>query len=222
MKYCSTEARKIIDVIGEYGLELPNKEYFKVEMAAGTWWPNHIEQVIRQVMKSGDPTARLNAATAGGFGYYMKPIESMLTSRQGAFRNTRIFIEDIRETRAVYDAVTESLCLVDFNLDELRLLTSEIPLMIGNDILFLSRSIDACKRASARSVFYLHGVIRREYQTNRGKSKETQEQAAESAESAWSPPEEFDTLDVVDRRILKNDWEDRINSIKIRRNLNDV
>lgn len=216
-KYCSTDARKIIETISEYGVDIPIGHYFLVEQAIGKFWHNHIKQVIDKIMQDGDPSAKIDKLKAAGFTYFKRPIESILTPRTAAYRSPSVTVLD--ESRLVYDIITTHLCLMDFNIDELRLATSEIPLMVQDDVLFLSRSIDACKRASARSVFYLHGVVRREYQTIKGRIREARE---EQSTSTVEIPATFDKLDVVERREIQHDWAERVNSIKISKSLNNV
>jgi hypothetical protein len=216
--YCSFEARKVIDCIEDYGITVSIEDYIKIESWVGRFWNTHIQKVIKDIMARG--VAIDNVENTGVATYFEKPILSILTPRGGAHRSIPVDFTITDHVTRVYDIVCTSLCLTDFNMDELRLLVCDVAPMIAETIQ-LSNAIEACKRTQARSVFYLHGVVRREYQTAQGRIREIQAQAAVHETQGWTVPEDFDKMDVIERKELDIDWRDKLNSITITRALNE-
>jgi hypothetical protein len=216
MTYCSSETRKVLDVLDEYGLTVDRDDMLRVEQAVGRFWNTHIQKVIRDIMKNAK-VERIEAL--GVWEYFEKPIISMLTPRGAAARTDPIEFEIDEHVEKVYNLVTSSLLLADFNMKELALLVGEIPSM-APDVITLANAITACKRQGVRSVYYLHGVVQREHQTTQGRIKEIQKQTAEAADQGWRIPDSYDKMDITERRSLADDWKDRLNSIQIAKALN--
>jgi hypothetical protein len=216
MTYCSSETRKVLDVLDEYGLTVDRDDMLRVEQAVGRFWNTHVQKVIRDVMKHAKME---RIEEVGVWEYFQKPVLSMLTPRGAAARTDSIDFELTYHNRNVYNLVTSSLLLADFNMSELKLLTVDIPPMVS-EMADLTRAIEACKRQSVRSIYYLHGVIQREYQTRQGRIKEIQKQTAEAADQGWKIPDSYDRMDITERRSLADDWKDRLNSIQIAKALN--
>jgi hypothetical protein len=214
MRYCSLETRKVIETIEEYGVEVPGEHYLRVEQAVGRFWNTHIQKVIKQVVTPSN-VDRVD------WPWLEKPIISMLTPRGGAQRTETVDIVITEHVEQVYNLVTTSLVLADFNMTELGLLTGEVATM-APDVLTLSNAIAACKKQNNRSIYYLHGVLRRDYQTRQGRIAEIQQQTTESEDRGWRIPDNYEKMDVVERMELANDWKDRLNSIQISQSLNNV
>jgi hypothetical protein len=220
---CSYDARKVFERLSDYGIELPRQDDFNVEMAVGEFFPNHVIGVIDDILKRGTPGnahKKMAKIAEMGWAYFNKPVWAMLSARTGALRTNSISIEHNEKNTRIYGVVTASLLLADFNMDELRILCIDLPAIIGDDAA-LSNAIEAAKRQSARSIYYLQGILRREYQTTQGRIKEIQSQAQQH-DKGWAPPTGFEEMDIVDRRELHSDWLDKLNSIKVAKALNDA
>lgn len=219
MRYCSYEARKVIECVGEYGLEIPEDEYFALEVCVGRFWNTHMQQVIRQIMTGGDPKKKLVRAQLAGWSYFEKPIISMLTPRGQAMRNDAIDIPtDVEWISKLYNMVTSGFLLADFNMNELKVLTIDLPTLVV-DVEECSRAMAACRTANVRNVNYLAGVARREYQTRQGRIREIQET---DTPAGWEPPPDFEKVDIVERRELAALWQDQLREIEIQKALNEM
>lgn len=219
-KYCSYEARKIINALDNYGIEIPRDQYYNIEIEIGTYWNTHIITVIEQVLSGGNTEAKLEKIGTMGWAYFVRPVRSMLTPRAVAHRTDPIHLSDDAWQVKVYDVVTTSLLLADFNLKELQLLAQEIP-TLAKDAETLSKGIEAAKRQGIRNINYLAGILRREYQTAQGRIKEIQEQTAQYGKG-WEAPHGFEQMDIVERMELQSEWQDRLNSIRITQALNNA
>lgn len=218
MKYCSFEARKVLDAIEQYGITIDPGEYFDVEAAVGAFWNTHIVKIIEQVMKGGDATAKIKKAEVLGWKYFEKPIISMLTPRGGASRNQPIVVQG-DWNRQVYNLVTGSLLLADFNMTELGLLVEAIPNQT-TEIEELARAMQVCRDRNSRTIYYLHGIIQREYQTRQGRIKEIQERTHEVKGFEVDP--HFEKLDTIERMELAQDWREQLENIKLSQALTDA
>ena len=225
MKYCSYDARQVVDHLKKHGYEVAEQDYIEIEQAVGKFWPNHIMGVIDGVLK---PTSKqtteqkIDRAKTLGWAYFHKPVFSMLTPRGGAHRTESIDFATDEWTKTVYNIVTTGFVVADFTVKELALLVVEIPALLSTgESHELSYAITAAKRGS-RNIFYLNGVIRRETQTKKGKAIERQEQIETDAEKGWSAPEDFELMDVTERLTLASDWQKKQNDILISKGLNSV
>jgi hypothetical protein len=212
--YCSYEARKVIETLDEYGMTLPDDDYISLEQDIGRFWNTHIQKIVNDVTKP----KTVERFEVMGWAYYKKPVISLLTPRGGAHRTEPVDFGTDEWTSQVYRLVSSSLLLADFNMKELAILCGELPKMV-TDVQALSAAISACKRQGSRSIYYLHGVIRREYQTTQGRIQEIQRQSAEPERQGWDIPEGFEKMDVIERRSLAQDWQDQLNNIAIQRAL---
>ncbi len=216
MRYCSYETRKVIESLNLYGVDAREEEYFDIEIEVGLFWNTHIQQVIEKVMCSaGDVEKKFAKITEDGWAYFKKPVRSMLTPRGAAHRTE---IVSIWETaRPFYNAITGGFLRADFNMKELALLCVEMPPMIA-DSLALSNAIKAS--GENRSLYYLHGIVRREHQSRQGRIREIQNKTDQHADAGWSPDPNFDKIDIIDRLELAADWQDKLNDLQINQALN--
>jgi hypothetical protein len=218
MNYCSYEARKVHEYLDNYGIELHADDWFDVELACDVFYVSHVVQVLEQVLRGGNTAKKLEKIAALGWAYFDKPIKSILGDRDAAHRKMSVTNGiDLQWDRAVYGMVTRGFALADFSPRELSLII-EIASMITEPLQFTNAK-QACRES--RSIFYLHGVVRREYQTAQGRIREIQQRHDESA-AGWSPPEDHEQMDVIDRRILEQEWRDRLNSIAISKALDNA
>ncbi len=216
-RYCSFEARKVIDTIEQYGITVDGNEYFRIEAMVGTFWNTHVIKVIGQIMKGGNPDKKIAKAESIGFSYFEKPLISMLTPRGGASRATPIEVKG-DWTEQVYNLVTANLLLADFNMTELALLVEGIPRMM-TEVADLSRAMAACRERNIRSIYYLHGVVQKEYATAQGRIREIQEKPEDLG---WQPDADFEKMDPVERIELLGDWRSKLEDIEITKALNSV
>lgn len=217
MKYCSYECRKVLEKLSEYGIEIAADEWFDIEIAVDAFWTTHVIGVIEQVLTGGDPAKKLAKIELMGWAYFHKPIASLLGSRSGALRPESVFNGTVFDwTRTVYNMVTGSFCRADFNMKEMALINAMTEMV--KDPHQFSRAKEACR--DNRSIYYLHGVLRREYDSARGKIREIQETTDTS--SGWTPPEGYEQMDVIERKTLEREWADRLNSLRISQALNDA
>lgn len=218
MKYCSFETRKVLDCLEEYGIALPERHYYFVEIAVGRYWNTHVQQVCRQFLEGGNVEKKLEKIEQQGWLYFKDPLEKILLPRGAAHRGEQITWDDPGGLAAwAYDLVTSSLLLCDFNMQELRVLMVDIPPMCGEPT-HVFNAIEAAKRQNIRTIAYLHGILRREYQTRQGKLREIQSESAKH-DTGWTPGE-FEQMDVIERKEILADWKDRLNNIKINKALN--
>lgn len=224
MRYCSSETRKVIECIEEYGIKLSEDEYFDVESVTSRFWNTHIQKTIVMTMT---PSSKMSAedkierAQSLGWAYFEKPIVSMLATRGAAQRADDFFIPtDDDWTRKVYNIICTSYVVADFNMRELALLTLDLPPLVS-DVSALSQYIDAARRGGSRNVYYLNGIAKREHETTQGKIRELQEARAQGSEG-WMPDESIDEIDVVERMELERRWKQRLVDISISSALNDV
>lgn len=210
-KYCSYETRKILDRLDDFGV---TAEPFDIEIDIGTFWSTHVLQVVNQVMSGGDAAKKIEKIERDGWAYFRQPVRSMLTPRGAAHRSDGVVIH--LDTRPTYNAISNGFARTDFNMTELSHIV-EIHGMV-RDTLDLSNHFRAS--GDNRSIYYLHGIVRREYQSRQGKIREIQARTDEGADRGWSVSPNYDKPDVVDRAELAQDWQDRLNNIKINAALN--
>lgn len=207
MRYCSYETRIVIDQLSQYGITLAESEYIRVEKVIGLFYQSHVTGVISKVLK---PTA-IERAQESGWSWFEKPIVSILTPRVVAHRPNKVEFEITEHVERCYNmVVAHSVC--DFNMAELALAVIDIP-KLSPDSAFLSYCIAAARKMNNRSVYYLHGIIKREASTRAGKIAELRKQSEESSDLGWLPDTE--PLDIVESRILKNRWKDKLSDIDI-------
>lgn len=218
MKYCSFETRKVIDAVEQYGITVDASDYAAIERIIGTFWNTHVVKIIHQVMTGGDPAKKIQKAEMLGWRYFEKPILSMLSARGGAMRNEGIsFVEDSWNEQ-VYNLVTANLLLADFNMTELALLVVQIPAMVSTAH-NLSLAMQAARDRNVRTIYYLHGIIQREYQTAQGRIKEIQEQPESRG---WEPPVNFEKLEPIERMELDQQWLDLQQKIALDAVFNEI
>jgi hypothetical protein len=214
VRYCSYEARKVVDAIGEYGPEIPDTHYISIEHHVGKWWTGHIIDVIKAIMARGDADKKLEKIEQQGYDYFVKPVVSILSPRSVALRPDQVVLERGWPI-SVYHMVTSGFARADFGIKELGLI-AEIATFISEPLQFTNAK-NAC--GENRSIYYLHGVCRREYQTAQGRIREIQQTHATNEARGWRPPENHEHLDVIERHLAVQDWQERLNNIMIREGL---
>lgn len=210
--YVSYDARKVMDALKEKGVTITDR--LNLELQVGLYWPNHIIGVCEKLLKTDAAVAKANAG--GWFGYFNTPVINLLSKRIPAHRTNQITAANCSD--AVYKSVTGGLLVADFTMDELKLLLVDIPAMVQNDRLALTSAISACKDRGSRSVFYLHGVLKRGHATKAGMRKQRDEDM--SAVKPWEPAADFEPLDVVDIALARAAQPDIMNDAKIAAALN--
>lgn len=224
MRYCSRDARKVIELLEGYTLVVKDSEFYDVEAVVAKFWVTQVDSTIKTVLRATTKTTtaeKVERAREAGWPYFAKAIWSMLTPRPAAFRIDEfdIPLED-EWARKLYNLVSTSVVLADYNMKELAILTLDLPLLIS-DAQALARYADAARRGGSRNIYYLHGIAKREYETQQGKIKELQEQR-ESGATGWTPDESIEEIDIVERKMLEKRWKDRLNDISISSALNNV
>lgn len=217
--YCSTDARKVIEHVraktgNRFGL-LP----YDVELAVHQFYPNHIIGVIDKVLKTDEES--LQRAMKGGWNYLLKPINSMLGPRSAAHRESYEPLQLGPRHQGIVRTIQGDLCLADYNMTEQKLLLKDIPEMAEAMGLDIEWSIKACRNQGKRSIYYLHGVIKREFQTREGRLHEIQQAAQADGARAWTPPEDFEPLDLGERLEFQLDWQSRKEDINFNKKLRE-
>lgn len=224
MRYCSLEARKVVDAIEEFGLKVKDEDFFDIEVAIAKFWNTHIQKIVVATMSPSSKTTaeeKIAKASEGGWAYFAKPVWSMLMSRGAAHRNDDFDIPKTDEwTRKLYNLICTGYVVADFNMRELALLTLDLPPLVS-DASTLSQYIDAARRGGSRNIYYLHGIAKREHETQQGKLKELQE-AREQGEQGWEPDTNIEEIDVVERKLLEARWKQKLIDIQISSALNNV
>lgn len=216
--YCSTDARKVY----EHLVAKTNNRYYAlpydIELAVYQFYPNHINGVIDKIIT---PDTLEKAMKADVWKYVLKPINSMLKARSAAHRESYEPLVLGPRHQSIVRTIQGDLCLSDYNMTEQKLLLKDIPEMVEAMGLDVEWSIKACRNQGKRSIYYLHGVIKREFQTREGRLHEIQQAAQADSARAWTPPEDFEPLDLGERLEFQIDWQSRRDDINFNKRLRD-
>lgn len=218
--HCSTDARRVINCVAEYGVVIDPDSYIYVEATVGKFYPNHVEGVIQSVMKPSaktDAAAKIAKLEEFGWRYLHKPCWSMLTPRIVAHRVEPVDFEINEHVAMCYSTVSNGLLLADFSLKEMALLVIDMPALVTDKPMLLMHVASAKK--FSRNVFYLHGIARRAAETRANLLKETVSKLQEHATEVAPVTE---PLDYVDARVLADRWKRLEHDLDIRGALNDL
>lgn len=216
--YCSSDARKVIEHLRAKTDSRYNPLPYDVELAVYQFYPNHINGVIDKIIT---PSTIEKAMKADVWKYVSKPIYSMLKARSAAHRESYEPIEFGPRHQGIVRTIQGDLCLADYNMTEQKLLLKDIPEMAEAMGLDIEWSIKACRAQGKRSIYYLHGVIKREFQTREGRLHEIQQAAQADSARAWTPPEDFEPLDLGERLEFQVDWASRRAEVNFNKRLRD-
>lgn len=194
-RYFSKDARTVVNHLANIGVEVESKEDgYALEWACVQFFPNHIMGVIDKIMKGGRVAEKLAKAQDQGWGYFNKPVHSMLGGRTAAWKDADLPEEFNPEWGLkVYGMVTSGMLLSDMTNDEAKLLIVTIPTLTTdpNEII---GAVRVCKQRQSRSVYYLNGILSRTDQQKKGRIKEVKREA-EEMNKPFQPPEDFQPLD---------------------------
>lgn len=188
-----------------YGIQVGSeRDWLLLEIQTLWYMPNHIEGVIRQVLREDD--RKIGRAREKGWGaYFWNPVLSLLASRDACHRN--LLTKDIEVTDelvALYSLITATLLDVDMTADELLLLLLELPRMAPSQK-DLHGAIRICKDRKARSVYYLMGILRRGEQWKETRTREILD--ARSEQAPWTPPVDHERIDDTTAERLSGRWQ---------------
>lgn len=212
MIYCSKEARKVLDFLDQYGIDVPlgEKQRFDLEVCCSLFYPNHIIGVVQKVLKGGNALAKLNRAQSDGWKYFAAPVRSMLKGRHSAHHQNQPDPDDI-ENRAwaakVYSIVITTLVYHDINRSEANSLIWEVPPLVGNRNALLE-AIQVCRSQDARSIPYLRGVLIREDAKREARKYERRRLASGDL---WEPA----TDPIENLGPVQDDWDEKRKDIDL-------
>lgn len=165
MIHSTRDARKVLDVLSEYGVDVPlgRDQRFDLEVACSLFFPNHIIGVVRRVLDGGNAFAKLNRAQQHGWRYFSKPVRDQLKGRVSAqhAQSPDAEIKNEAWANTIYGIVMTAMVGHDINRREGNILIYEVPALV-NDRQDLLAAIQICKNQDARSIPYLQGVLVRE------------------------------------------------------------
>jgi hypothetical protein len=191
---CGSSARRIERHLAKYGIELRwPEDYFAIDLACLHFFPNHIEGVIDQVLSGGDEGAKRARAREQRWGYFAKPVGSLLGKRAGALREDAPDLLFDARVADVYKVVTRSLLAADMTHEEVRQLLFVVAPIVGTNLQKLFDAVRVCRERDARTVYYLRGVLEKGEQKRETRKRETLEGRSEA--EPWSPPPDYQPLD---------------------------
>lgn len=212
--YWSTGGRRIATYLEGIGIEPTLEDGYRIEVAVSRFYPNHIIGVMDKVLAG--KVSRLTRAQESGWDYFDKPVWSMLTGRKGANRPEQMKTIEAKAL-PVYKHAQRGLLIRDMDEEEAKLLLEEVPPLVP-ELPVLLDAIRICADRNARSVRYLHGVLKRRKQEKVGITRKQR-----VTNEPWEPPEDYEPIGAAQRAQLEYEWKkDSQKNIEIMRKLRDM
>ncbi len=211
--FISKDARRVTAELEGFGVHLTEDDLINVDYVTAAFHVNHIIKTIRSVMTGpGNKIVRLLKAQDEGWDYFLKPIWSMLPVRQSACR-VWPFVKPPVVNESLYKRVSKSLLVGDMNREEANILMFNLPALNPTSEQ-VSDAIKICKQNDTRTVYYLRGILEREYNKARAKVQETEHELA-SNNQPWSPPLDYTPIPPEQLELFRKQWDQMISDPKI-------